>query len=56
MCRGKVEMGIELQPVRFLDLNDVEEILKRYMYGLAGMLYEEKEGDVIVGRSRLAET
>ncbi len=54
LCHGKVAMGLELQPVRFLDLNKVEEILKSYMYGLASMLYEE-EGKVIVGRSRLAE-
>jgi hypothetical protein len=58
LCRGKVEMGIELQPIRFLDLNGVEAILKSYMYGLANMLYEgghdEKE-EAFVGRSRLAE-
>jgi hypothetical protein len=58
LCHGKVEMGIELQPVRFLDLEKVEGILKSYMYGLAGMLYEEggeKRDDDFVGRSRLAE-
>jgi hypothetical protein len=55
LCRGKVEMGVDLQPIRFLDLNDIEDILKSYMYGLAGMLYEKKEEDPVVGRSRLAE-
>jgi len=55
LCHGKVEMGMELQPVRFLDLGRVEEILKSYMYGLSAMLYEDEEGKVIVGRSRLAE-
>ena len=51
-------MGIELQPVRFLDLDQVEAILKSYMYGLARMLYEgadDKKGEDFVGRSRLAE-
>jgi len=55
LCRGKVEMGVELQPIRFLDLDDVEGILKSYMYGLAGMLYEREADDAIVGRSRVAE-
>jgi hypothetical protein len=58
LCHGKLEMGIQLEPVRFLDLNDVESILKSYMYGLAGMLYEEghrEEDETFVGRSRLAE-
>jgi hypothetical protein len=58
LCHGKVAMGIEVQPVRFLDLLQVEGILKSYMYGLAGMLYErgdDKRHEDFVGRSRLAE-
>jgi len=58
LCHGKMEMGLELKPVRFLDLDDVEAILKSYMYGLAGMLYQgSREGveEAIVGRGRLAE-
>ena len=55
LCQGKVEMGVELKPIRFLDLNDVEGILKSYMYGLTGMLYEEQDEEAMVGRSRLAE-
>lgn len=55
LCHGKVEMGVEMQPIRFLDLGDIEGILKSYMYGLAGMLYEGRGEDAIVGRSPLAE-
>jgi hypothetical protein len=55
LCHGKREMGLELQPVRFLDINRIEEILKSYMYGLAGMLYQERDEDALVGRSSLAE-
>jgi hypothetical protein len=55
LCHGKVEMGLELKPIRFLDLGNVEQILKSYMYGLAGMLYEEQDEEAIVGRSRVAE-
>jgi hypothetical protein len=55
LCHGKMEMGIALQPIRFLDINRIEEILKSYMYGLAGMLYEKRAEDALVGRSSLAE-
>ncbi len=55
LCQGKVEMGLEVKPIRFLDLNDIEAILKSYMYGLAGMLYQEIDETAIVGSSRLAE-
>ena len=58
LCQGKVKMGLELKPVRFLDLRNVEAILKSYMYGLAGMLYQgDEEGvdEAIVGRGRLTE-
>ena len=55
LCHGKMEMGIELQPVRFLDINRIEEILKSYMYGLAGMLYKDRDENALVGRSSLAE-
>ena len=55
LCHGKIEMGMHVEPIRFLDLNHVEHILKSYMYGLAGMLYEQIDEKNIVGRSRLAE-
>jgi hypothetical protein len=55
LCHGKVEMGMDVKPIRFFDLNNVEHILKSYMYGLAGMLYQEIDEAKIVGRSRLAE-
>jgi hypothetical protein len=55
LCHGKMDMGIELQPIRFLDITRIEEILKSYMYGLAGMLYQERDEDALVGRSSLAE-
>jgi hypothetical protein len=48
-------MGMHVEPIRFLDLDHVEHILKSYMYGLAGMLYEQIDEKDIVGRSRLAE-
>jgi hypothetical protein len=55
LCHGKMEMGFDVQPIRFLDLREIEGILKSYMYGLSGMLYEEVDETAIVGRSRLAE-
>jgi hypothetical protein len=55
LCHGKIEMGMHVEPIRFLDLDHVEHILKSYMYGLAGMLYEQIDEKNIVGRSRLAE-
>jgi len=54
LCDGKVEMGLELKPVRFLDLTDVETILKSYMYGLASMLYRGEEEQAVVSLAPLA--
>jgi hypothetical protein len=55
LCHGKMERGFRVKPVRFLDLDHVEHILKSYMYGLSGMLYEDVDEKNVVGRSRLAE-
>jgi hypothetical protein len=55
LCGGKLDMGFEVEPIRFLDLNDVEVILKSYMYGLANMLYREQDEQGVVGRAPLAE-
>jgi hypothetical protein len=56
LCHGKVEMGMDVKPIRFFDLDNVEHILKSYMYGLAGMLYEELHvragGDALRGDRR----
>jgi len=54
LCDGKVEMGLELKPVRFLDLNDVEAILKSYMYGLSNLLYRGEEEEHVVSPMPLA--
>jgi hypothetical protein len=48
-------MGFEVQPIRFLDLNQIEVILMSYMYGLADMLYREQDERGVVGRAPLAE-
>jgi hypothetical protein len=55
LCNGKMEMGLKLQPIRFLDLNNVEAILRSYMYGLAGLLYRGAEEKGVVGHAPLAE-
>ncbi len=58
LCDGKLHLGMRLRPVRFLDLDNVEAILKSYMYGLGTMLYQPDSEEVersIVGRGRLAE-
>jgi hypothetical protein len=55
LCFGKVDMGFFVEPIRFLDLNNIEAILKNYMYGLAGMLYRDYDKGAVVGRAPLAE-
>ena len=55
LCHGKAEMGLQLQPVSFLDLKKDETILKSYMYGLAAMLYREADENTLVTDPPLAQ-
>jgi len=47
MCEGKIEGGVKVSPITFLDLKMIPVIMNKYMYGLEVFIkdYEEKERD-----------
>jgi len=44
MCEGKVEFGLKVDPIIFLDLTQVRTIMNSYMYGL-GRFLKGQSGD-----------
>jgi hypothetical protein len=47
MCEGKIEAGLKVDPITFLDLRKIPFLMNRYMYGLGVFFksYNEKERD-----------
>jgi len=47
MCEGKVEAGLKVDPITFLDLKMIPVIMNKYMYGLNAVIrsYKEKARD-----------
>jgi len=47
MCEGKIEGGLKVEPITFLDLKMIPVIMNKYMYGLELFIrsYERKERD-----------
>ncbi|MFW6140084.1 MAG: hypothetical protein ACOC5S_01865 [Acidobacteriota bacterium] len=47
MCEGKIESGLKVAPITFLDLKMIPVIMNRYMYGLESFIksHQEKERD-----------
>jgi hypothetical protein len=45
MCEGKVELGIKVDPIVFLDLTQIRTIMNSYMYGLGRFLKRQNAGD-----------
>ncbi len=47
MCEGKIEAGLKVEPITFLDLKKIPEIMNKYMYGLETFVkkYKEKQRD-----------
>jgi hypothetical protein len=50
LCDGKEVDGQRLFPVRFFDLNRIEEVLNCYMYGLDKLLYVDADGETDLSR------
>jgi hypothetical protein len=38
LCAGRYELGMEIQPIRFLDILDISVIIQKYLYGLQSFL------------------
>lgn len=47
MCEGKIEAGRKVEPIAFLDLTEIPDIMNKYMYGLGHFLkrYENSNRD-----------
>jgi hypothetical protein len=47
MCEGKIESGLKVEPITFLDLQTIPPIMNKYMYGLEAFIrrHEEKGRD-----------
>jgi len=47
MCEGKIEAGLKVAPITFLDLKKIPVVMNRYMYGLEAFMksHREKERD-----------
>jgi len=47
MCEGKIEGGVKVEPITFLDLKMIPLLMNKYMYGLELFIqsYEQKERD-----------
>ncbi len=45
MCDGKIELGMKVDPIVFLDLTQVRTIMNSYMYGLGRFLKRQVESD-----------
>ena len=45
MCKGKVEAGLKVEPISFLDLTDIPDIMNKYMYGLGHIVERHESSD-----------
>jgi hypothetical protein len=43
MCEGKIECGVKVNPIIFLDLTQVRTIMNSYMYGLGRFLKQQAQ-------------
>jgi hypothetical protein len=45
MCEGKILMGVKVDPIIFLDLEDIPRIMNTFLYGLGRIIKEEARKD-----------